>query len=63
MAVRESLDHCSGGMIPSTNSVPKPLVMHWIPPEPLIEKATFTEVKWVLLIANFAKLHLAGLWY
>lgn len=63
MAFTESLDHCSGEMILSTSSVPKPVVMHWISPEPLIEKAAFTEVKWVLLIANFAKLHLPGLWY
>lgn len=46
-------------MIPSTRSVPKPVVMHRMSPESLIEKAIFTEVKWVLLIANFAKLHSA----
>lgn len=33
--------------------------MHRMSPESLIEKAIFTEVKWVLLIANFAKLHSA----
>ena len=53
----------SDEMIPSTSSVPKPVVMHCTSPESLIEKAIFTEVKWILLIANFAKLHSAALYY
>lgn len=38
MAISESLDHCSGEMIPSKSSVPKPVGRHGMSPEPLIEK-------------------------
>lgn len=54
----EALIIASGGMTPS---VSKPSVIHCMSPESLIEKAILNELKWVLLIANFGKLHLPGL--
>lgn len=48
----KALTIASGEMIPSTSSVPKPVVIHHMPPDSLIEKAIFTEVKRVLLIPN-----------
>lgn len=48
----KALTIASGEMIAWTSSVPKPVVMHCTPPDSLIEKAIFTEVKRVLLIAN-----------